>query len=81
MPTISRTREGGSVRIHLNDHRPPHVHVVSRECEARFGLLRDRKRACLLENFGFTRSQLESIQRQLTVRIAFLCDRWNEIHG
>ncbi|MCP5265589.1 MAG: DUF4160 domain-containing protein [Burkholderiaceae bacterium] len=81
MPTIFRTREGWSVRIYLNDHRPPHVHVVSRESEARFGLLCDIGRVRLIENFGFSRAQLGSLAEQLSTHIELLCERWTDIHG
>jgi hypothetical protein len=81
MPTIFRTIQGWAVRIYANDHRPPHVHVVGPDAEARFELLCDLGMVRPVENFGCTLAQLNSIARQLTRRVGQLCAAWGEIHG
>lgn len=81
MPTIFRTRQGWAVRIYPNDHRPPHVHVVAPEWEARFELLCDAGSVRLMDNYGFSRSHLNDIAKQLIEQIPLLCDTWREWHG
>lgn len=81
MPTIFRTRQGWAVRIYPNDHRPPHVHVVSPKAQARFELLCDLNSVRLIGNFGYSLAQLNSIAEKLTLRVPTLCKKWEEIHG
>jgi hypothetical protein len=67
--------------IYPNDHRPAHVHVIGRGCEAVFNLNRPAGRAELRENYGFSRRELTLIERVLTERLVDLCRAWEEIHG
>lgn len=69
------------MRIYPNDHRPPHVHVVAREAEARFELHCDLRRVRLIDNHGFRRGDLNAMAAQLVERIHELCEKWGEIHG
>ena len=81
MPTIFRTRRGYAIRIYPNDHRPAHVHVVGPETEARFELLCDQGGVRLMDNYGFSRNQLNSIAQELTELLDDLCIAWEAIHG
>lgn len=85
MPTVLRTRQGWAVRIYPNDHRPPHVHVVSREAEARFELLADESGDAfgvrLIDNHGFSLAQINGIGQELTRAVSRLWSKWQEIHG
>ena len=81
MPTIFRIRHGYAVRIYPNDHRPPHVHVVGPETEARFELLCDQGAVRLTDNYGFSRGRLNAIAQELIDRLVDLCDAWGTIHG
>jgi hypothetical protein len=51
MPTVLRF-EGLRVAIYPNDHRPAHVHVVGRGCEAVFNLNCPAGAVALRENYG-----------------------------
>jgi len=81
MPTIFRTRHGYAVRIYPNDHRPAHVHVVGPETEARFELLCDQGTVLLMDNYGFSRTRLNSIAQELIDQLDDLCAAWETIHG
>jgi hypothetical protein len=72
---------GLRVAIYLNDHRPPHVHVLGNGCEAVFELGCPPGPPRLRENYGFTLRDLRAIDAELTGRITELCNRWREIHG
>lgn len=80
MPTIFMTTRAVAVRIYPNDHRPPHVHAVGADSEARFQLLCQDRAVRLLGNFGFSRSQLNLIATELVANIERLCDAWRAIH-
>jgi hypothetical protein len=64
------------VRIHAGDHNPPHVHVEGKGCSAVFelGTLE------LLENDGFSRSDIEKIRRQLSARALTLEEVWEKLN-
>lgn len=79
MPAVLRFL-GLRVVIYPNDHRPPHVHVMSQECEVVFHLQCPHGPPELRENFGFTRSQLKSIAEFLAGELMVLCTRWRDIH-
>ena len=85
MPTVL-CFDGLRVVVYPNDHRPAHVHVIGRGCEAVFNLdcpgggagLRN---VTLRENYGFAARELTPIKRRLADNIARLCRAWEEIHG
>jgi hypothetical protein len=80
MPTVLRFG-GLRVVIYPNDHRPAHVHVIGRGCEAVFNLHGSKGPAELRENYGFSRRELRTIERVLTDHLAALCSEWERIHG
>src|SRR5260370_25575848 len=60
MPTVLRF-DGLRVVIYPNDHRPAHVHVIGRGCEAVFNLSCPAGPAELRENYGFSRREIPQI--------------------
>jgi len=75
-------REHGlRVVIYPNDHRPAHVHMIRRGCEAVFNLNCPAGPAELWENYGFSRRELTLGERGLTGHLVDLCRGWEGIHG
>lgn len=58
--------------IYPNDHRPAHVHVIGRGCEAVFHLNRPAGPVELRENYGFSRREIANSNK--------LCGDWERIH-
>ena len=81
MPSVLPPFKGWRVVIYPNDHRPPHVHVIGADEEARFELLCDMGQVVLLTNFGFSQNQLNQLQAYLLRHLAHLCNQWGVIHG
>lgn len=67
--------------IYPNDHRPAHLHVIGRGCEAVFNLRCRVGSVELRENYGFSRREITRMQSGLTGRLAQLCQAWEDIHG
>lgn len=80
MPTVLRF-EGLRVVIYPNDHRPAHVHLIGRGCEAVFNLRCPAGPVDLRENYGFSPREVRNIQRFLKNHLAALCSEWERIHG
>lgn len=80
MPTVFRI-EGLRVVIYPNDHRPAHVHVIGRGCEALFFLRCPGGPPELRENFRFAASEVSVIIDALAIEVRRLCRRWEELHG
>jgi Domain of unknown function (DUF4160) len=80
MPTVLRF-DGLRVVIYPNDHRPTHVHVIGRGCEAVFNLNSPAGPVELRENYGFSRREITRIQGVLTEHLEELCRAWEGIHG
>lgn len=80
MPTVLRF-DGLRVTIYPNDHRPAHVHVIGRGCEAVFNLNCPAGPVELRENYGFSRREISKIETVLSRRLEELCRAWEEIHG
>jgi hypothetical protein len=80
MPTILRL-DGLRVTIYPNDHRPAHVHVIGRSCEAVFNLNCPGGPVELRENYRFSRPELAAIRKMLSESLQHLCRAWEEIHG
>jgi hypothetical protein len=55
VPTVMRL-DGLRVVVYPNDHRPAHVHVIGRGCEAVFTLNCMSGPVELRENYGFPRA-------------------------
>jgi hypothetical protein len=80
MPTVLRF-EGLRVVIYANDHRPVHVHVIGRGCEAVFSLNCPSAVAELRENYRFSRREIRRITDVLTKQVRELCVAWESLHG
>ena len=78
MPTVD-TIGGLRVVIYPNDHRPAHVHVIGKDCEAVFKLNPEGSPE-LRENYGFPANELSKIRAAITARTAHLCAEWSRIH-
>jgi hypothetical protein len=79
MPTIL-TFGGLRVAVYLNDHRPAHVHVIGRGCEAVFNLNCAAGPVQLRENYGFSRAEISRIAKSLGKHLVALCRAWEKIH-
>ena len=80
MPTVASIG-GRRVVIYPNDHRPAHVHVIGKDCEAVFKLNCPEGRPELIENYDCSASELSKIRAALKTRTAHLCAEWSRIHG
>ena len=80
VPTVMRLG-GLRIVVYPNDHRPAHVHVIGRGCEAVFNLNCPLGPVELRENFGFPSRELSHIFDVLTVGLEDLCRAWEHIHG
>lgn len=80
MPTVL-VIDGLRVVVYPNDHRPAHVHVIGRGCEAVFCLQCPDGPPSVRENMGFSRRELEKIDRALVLALPELCAQWRRLHG
>ncbi|MGC2529483.1 MAG: DUF4160 domain-containing protein [Candidatus Acidiferrum sp.] len=80
MPTVLRFA-GLRVVIYFNDHRPAHVHVIGRGCEAVFDLRCPAGSPKVRENYGFSRRDTATIESNLAASRSLLCQAWEEMHG
>jgi hypothetical protein len=80
MPTIDHV-DGLRVVVYPNEHRPAHVHVIGRGCEAVFVLNCPGGPPELRENHGFARQELSRIATALSERLSLACLAWSRIHG
>jgi len=71
---------GVRVVIYPNDHRPAHVHVIGRGCEAVFNLNCPKGPVEVRENYGFSRREIAQIESILTDPLNKLCGEWERIH-
>ena len=80
MPTVL-VIFGLRVVIYPNDHRPAHVHIQGRGCEAVFNLNCPDGPTELRENYGFSQRELGKIVDELVANRVMLCTEWEKIHG
>jgi hypothetical protein len=80
MPTLLVV-SGLRVVIYANDHRPAHVHVQGKGCEAVFNLHCPDGPPELRENYGFSRKDLGKMSAALMGELAQLCAKWRALHG
>jgi hypothetical protein len=80
MPTIHRFH-GLRVVIYPNDHRPAHVHVMGKGCEAVFRLNAPSGPPALRENYGFGSADLALIGAELARQQQRLVAAWKAMHG
>ena len=80
MPTVLRFG-AFRVMIYLNDHRPPHVHVLGRGCQAVFNLNCPAGLVELRAEKGLSIARVHAIKRELSANLQTLCEAWEGIHG
>ena len=80
MPTVHRFH-GVRVVIYPNDHRPAHVHVMGKGCEAVFKLNAPGGPPELRENYGFGAAELAMMVTELAQQLERLSAAWSAIHG
>ena len=80
MPTVHRFH-GLRVVIYPNDHRPPHVLVMGKGCEAVFKLNGPHGPPELRENYGFAARDLATIAAEIGAHLQHLQAQWSTIHG
>ena len=80
MPTVFLLFELRVV-IYPNDHRPAHVHVIGKGCEAVFRPHCPSGPPELRENYDFGARDLIRIIAGLSARLTDLCTEWRTIHG
>ncbi len=80
MPTIL-SFSGLRVVIYTNDHRPPHVHVIGPDAEARIALGDVGERPWLMTNEGLSRREVVEALAEIDRNRDLLMQRWREIHG
>jgi hypothetical protein len=80
MPTIFSFR-GLRVVIYVNDHHPPHVHVIGPRREAKIALGDERGHPWLITNDGLSRRQVAIALLKIRDSRDLLIQRWREIHG
>ena len=73
--------DGLRVVVYPNDHRPAHVHVMGRGCEAVFNLNCSAGPGELRENYEFLSRELKRMLGVLAVNLEHLCQEWEHIHG
>ena len=73
---LYRQRHGYDVRIHSDDHEPPHVHVFKSGNRVRVFL----DPISFDENHGFNSGELRKIRRLIELHLELLRDHWEIIH-
>lgn len=77
MPTVLRF-DGYRFFFFSNEgSEPPHVHVESAECYAKFWL----DPVSLADAVGYNGTELNRLQKIVTVHVAFFAKRWDEHFG
>jgi hypothetical protein len=79
MVTVLRVN-GLRVVIFINDHDPAHVHVFG-DGEAKINLFGADGTPILVWTDGMSRIEVRQAMRIVTEHQAFLCTRWEAIHG
>jgi len=72
-PTIIKTSNLRFI-IYPHDHLPPHIHIKSNECEAKFCL----ETFDFIEAYGFSKKSLKQIKDFILERKSFFIENWNE---
>jgi hypothetical protein len=77
MPTVLRIGKF-AFRLYLNDHEPPHVHVVVSDGEARIQL---QPYVALLGVHGLRRTDATEALRLTQQHQSVLLSAWRNLHG
>ena len=76
MPIILITKNL-KIYIYPNDHKPPHIHVVGPDCEAKISI----KTLECFSNYGFSKKDIKRITAFIEENIDLIKDAWEEYHG
>lgn len=79
MVTVLRA-DGLRVVVYVNDHLPAHVHVFG-DGEAKINLIGTRGVPDLVWADNMTRGEIRRSMRVVAEQLAFLLQRWEDIHG
>ena len=79
MVTVLRA-DGLRVVIYVNDHLPAHVHVFG-DGEAKINLVGPQGAPNLVWADNMTRGEVRRSMRVVAGQLAFLLQRWEDIHG
>ena len=79
MVTVLRA-DGLRVVIYINDHLPAHVHVFG-DGEAKINLIGTQGSHELVWADNMTRGEVRRSMRVVAGQLAFLLQRWEDIHG
>lgn len=80
MPTLANI-DGLRVVIYPHDHRPAHVHVIGRGCEAVVDLVCPDGPPQLRKVYGFGLKDTGRIIAAVAGMVGRLCGEWETIHG
>ncbi len=79
MVTVLRA-DGLRVVIYVNDHLPAHVHVFG-DGEAKINLVGAQGAPDLVWADNMTRAEVRRAMRIVAGQLAFLLQKWEDIHG
>jgi hypothetical protein len=80
MPTLLR-RDGFDIRIYLDDHAPPHVHVFKAGGQAKIVLGSSNTLPELVMVQGMNAKDIKTAILIVTNNQLFLLKKWKEYHG
>jgi len=80
MPTVLRIRQL-RIAIYLNDHGPPHVHVIGKNCHAKIKFGGAGEKPSIVENNGLREKEPALALEMIESEQWLLRRRWREIHG
>lgn len=80
MPTVLRER-GFEVRIYLNDHPPPHVHVFRAAGEVVINLGEGQMPPQVRENLSMSRADERRALELVAIHHDELVSAWRRYHG
>jgi hypothetical protein len=81
VPTVLRLHCNIRVVIYLNDHDPPHIHVLAPDGEAIFDLNCPQGPLSLRERKIEQIREAARIKSVLAISLAHLCASWRKYHG
>lgn len=79
MPTVLHVRQL-RIAIYLNDHGPPHVHVIGANGEAKIKLGGVREKPSITENDGLKKNDPVLALEVIDWEQVLLRRKWKEIH-
>lgn len=82
MATVFHSARRYRVTVYSNDHKPAHVHVLGKGCEARFKLNCPFGPVEFWDLEGpWTKAHIVELGDEIAVNLDDCCKIWSEIHG